>query len=205
VSTVLPIFQCPSTPNTERVDGIPGSNPWDSFAAVSDYAAINAVDGRLLTAGLVDNAGVGLLPKNQKPRFADVTDGLSNTIALAEDAGRPTLYRLGVAIGQVPSPIVNGGGWSRAATDITLNGTTYDGVLSPGPCALNCTNGEDATIYPHPYYGVQGTGSIYSFHPGGANFLFADGSVHFIQQGIDIRTIARLVTRSGGEIVTLEN
>jgi prepilin-type N-terminal cleavage/methylation domain-containing protein/prepilin-type processing-associated H-X9-DG protein len=201
VSIPIPIAQCPSTPNPDRVDGIPGSNPWDSFAAVMDYAAVNGVDPRLVTAGLVDNAGLGLMPKNAKPQFRDVTDGLSNTIALAESAGRPIVYINGQRVGSPPSPLVNGGGWARAATDITLNGTTYDGLFSPGPCAMNCTNGTDAEIYPDPYYGVQGTGSIYSFHPGGANFLFADGSVHFLQQTIDIRNLARLVTRNGGEIV----
>ena len=37
--------------------------------------------------------------------------------------------------------------------------------------------------------------------PGGANAVFADGSVHFLKAGIDIRVFARLVTRAGGEVV----
>jgi hypothetical protein len=31
--------------------------------------------------------------------------------------------------------------------------------------------------------------------------LFADGSVHFLKAGIDIRVLARLATRAGGEVV----
>ena len=42
---------------------------------------------------------------------------------------------------------------------------------------------------------------IYSFHPGGANTAFADGSVRFLKTGLDIRVLARLVTRAGGEVV----
>jgi hypothetical protein len=37
----------------------------------------------------------GLLPKNTKSRLADVIDGLSNTIAFAESAGRPHVYKRG--------------------------------------------------------------------------------------------------------------
>src|SRR5438094_828424 len=80
-----------------------------------------------------------------------------------------------------------------------LNGLTLDGTTSPGPCAINCANGEQIVAYPDPVYGVQGNGAVYSFHPGGANHAFADGSVHFIQENIDIRVYARLVTRASGE------
>jgi prepilin-type N-terminal cleavage/methylation domain-containing protein/prepilin-type processing-associated H-X9-DG protein len=202
VSTPITILQCPSTPNPERVDGIPESNPWDSFAAVTDYAAINNVDSRLVSAGLVDVGGKGLLLKNEETRIGDVTDGTSNTIALTESAGRPELWRLGTLVGQLPDVRTNGGGWARAATDITLNGLTADGVMSPGPCAVNCANGEEVTVYPDPVYGVNGNGSPYSFHPGGLNNLFADGSVHFINQSVNIKVFSALVTRAAGEIVS---
>jgi len=126
---------------------------------------------------------------------------MSNTIAVTESAGRPQIWRLGQPVGAPPSSYTNGGGWSRPASDITLNGLTKDGVSSPGPCALNCANGEVETTYPDPYFGTNGNGDIYAFHSGGANFLFGDGSVHFIAQAIDIRVLARLVTRDGGEAV----
>jgi prepilin-type N-terminal cleavage/methylation domain-containing protein/prepilin-type processing-associated H-X9-DG protein len=202
-SVRLSVLECPSTPSPERQDGIPESIPWTQVVACTDYAAVNGVDPRLFTAGLVDKADKGMLPKNEKPRIADIIDGTSNTIALLESAGRPKLYRLGQPIGDLPVPRVNGGGWSRAANDITLNGLTADGVLAPGPCAINCANGEDfSSQYPDPYYGVQGTGAPYSFHTGGINIAFADGSVRFVQQNISIRTMGQLVTRAGGEVVT---
>jgi prepilin-type processing-associated H-X9-DG protein len=43
---------------------------------------------------------------------------------------------------------------------------------------------------------------VYSFHSGGANHVFADGSVHFIKQSMDIRIFVKLLTRAGGDIVT---
>ena len=53
--------------------------------------------------------------------------------------------------------------------------------------------------YPHPFYNVDGTGQIYGFHTGGVNALFGDGSVRFLHQNINIRVVAALVTRNGGE------
>jgi prepilin-type processing-associated H-X9-DG protein len=136
-----------------------------------------------------------------KVTFADIDDGLSNTIAVTESAGRPQVWRLGHPVGSPPDTYTNGGGWSRPASDITLNGLTADGVSSPGPCALNCANGEVETTYPDPYFGVNGNGDIYAFHSGGANFLFGDGSVHFIGQHVSIRILGALVTRGGGETI----
>jgi prepilin-type processing-associated H-X9-DG protein len=71
----------------------------------------------------------------------------------------------------------------------------------PGPVAINATNGQQQTVYPDPYYGVDGTGAVFGFHPGGVNTLFVDGSVHFVNQNIDIRAFAALVTRAGGEVL----
>jgi prepilin-type processing-associated H-X9-DG protein len=141
--------------------------------------------------------------KNKPIGFAEILDGLSNTILVTESAGKPNLWRLGKQVGQAPNPLVNGGGWCRPASEIAvLAGSSADGVVIPGQYAINYTNGDDGTTYPHPYYGTDGTGQIYSFHPGGANALFVDGSVQFIKQTIDIRVLGRLVTRQGGETVS---
>ena len=42
-----------------------------------------------------------------------------------------------------------------------------------------------------------------SRHPGGANFLMADGSVHFLSESIDFKLYNHLGTRDGGEAVQL--
>ncbi len=191
---------CPSSPQPDRLDGKPEA--WSELVAVTDYGATSHVAQRLYLAGLIENYGPGAMPKNEaRPRFADVTDGLSNTIFIGESAGRPKLYRLGKPVGAPPSPRVNGGGWARAASAFSIEGLTGDGTSSPGPCAINCANGEDYSVYPDPYYGRDGNGAFYAFHSGGANALFGDGSVHFLQQGISIRNLAALVTRGGGEVV----
>jgi len=51
---------------------------------------------------------------------------------------------------------------------------------------------------------VDGTGQVYSFHPGGVNVLFVDGSVRFVRESITFQTFAAIVTRSAGEVAFLD-
>lgn len=206
VSTQLNVFQCPTSTPKNRLDDRPengAAGTWTPFVAVGDYGATTHVGAGLLTAGLVDVAGSGIMPKNSTPTFGEVLDGLSNTILIAESAGRPNLWRKGNLIGTPAAQRVNGGGWCRAATDFSIEGFTADGTVSPGPYAINVTNGETPTTYPNdPKYGNNGSGAVYSFHPAGANVVFGDGSVHFIKDNIDIRIFAHLVTRAGNEKIS---
>ena len=116
----------------------------------------------------------------------DVTDGVSNTIAVGEqklypsavDAGHPTRY-------PTPTGIASGPFFSWMSPFSLLS--TVRGI--------NTVDLDD--IDWNSYY-FQGFGS---YHPGGANFLFADGSVHFVQETIDLWTFGRLGHRSDGEVV----
>ncbi|MCU0963253.1 MAG: DUF1559 domain-containing protein [Pirellulaceae bacterium] len=204
VSRRIDNLLCPSSPRPNRLDGLPEASPWTpDVNACTDYSPTIGVDERLVTAGLVDRAGSGMLPKNQTPTLGDVTDGLSYTILYAESAGRPYLYRKNVLVNEdLTVQRVNAGGWARPASDFSVDGSSYDGLTFPGPCAINCTNGENAAgvTFPLPYYGSEGTGEAYAFHTGGANVAMGDGSVRMISDTIQVREFARLVTRNGGEL-----
>jgi prepilin-type N-terminal cleavage/methylation domain-containing protein/prepilin-type processing-associated H-X9-DG protein len=204
-SKPIKIFQCPSTPEPNRLDGDPQPPAvWTPVVAVTDYAAVAGVDPTLaaLYPGQIQ-ASPGILVRNDRATIAAVTDGLSNTIMVAESAGRPQVYRRGHSFGSPPAERVNGGGWARPASDFDVKGSTPDGASVPGSCALNCTNGLDvgSRPFPDPVYGINGTSETYSFHVNGANVLMGDGSVRFISAGVDIVTFAALGTRAGGEAV----
>jgi prepilin-type N-terminal cleavage/methylation domain-containing protein/prepilin-type processing-associated H-X9-DG protein len=205
--TKISSLLCPSSPKDDRTDGIPEISPWvANVNAVTDYSPTIGVDPRLRTLGLVDYAGAGVLPKNGKPKLADVTDGLSNTILYAESAGRPFLYQRGAKLVSEDPTLarVNAGGWARPASDFTIDGATKDGSLIPGSYPINSTNGDNAAglTFPLPYYGSEGTSEIYAFHPGGANVLLGDGSVRFVKDTTGIKIVAALVTRAGREVVS---
>jgi prepilin-type N-terminal cleavage/methylation domain-containing protein len=204
VSQRLKLLECPSVPNAGRLDGAPESN-WEPVVASGDYAAIYGVDSQLVSRGYAAVAGEGAISKTQKLKFGDFPDGLSNTLHVTESAGKPSVYRQGKVVGAYPNPRLNGGGWCRPASEIpSLFGTTADGLTSPGPIAVNATNGIAQTTYPDPVYGIDGTGQVYGFHSGGVVALRVDGSVHFIRQSIDIRAFAAHVTRNGGEALNNE-
>ena len=200
VAHLLKNFWCPSTPELDRYDDTHGLfAKYGTKGACGDYAPTWGVAQALVTLKLIDppadcaisgnfQSGPityyrGILVPNQMTRFADITDGTSHTIMLTEDAGRPRLWQAGTA---GPDQAVAGGPWAGFNTGIIVQGSTFDGMSQPGPCAINCTNDHE----------------VYSSHPGGANAVFADGHVHFLQKDMSIQALAALVTRAGGEVTS---
>jgi prepilin-type N-terminal cleavage/methylation domain-containing protein len=132
--TVLTAFICPSNPKGSLLDGDPDPNTTPSgYAAnmvgITDYspnkgvnagAALSLQSGVL--TGLFDDPTTSgaslhqyypcLLPQNVDAQLADCSDGLSNTIAYVEAAGRPAVFRKGPKQqGSLPTARINGGGW----------------------------------------------------------------------------------------------
>ena len=195
-SQKIKIFQCPSAANSERRDGDPQTNVWD-IVAVTDYAAVTGV---AVYANAPGAGQPGIMQKNFTIRIAGVTDGLSNTLLVVESAGRPQIYRNGKPYGTSPSQKVNGGGWSRPASDLEFAPSTPDGsTYVSGTVAVGATNGFDYPTYNMAPFGTEGTSQPYSFHSGGVNALFGDGSVRFIRSSVSVATFSALTTRNGGE------
>jgi prepilin-type N-terminal cleavage/methylation domain-containing protein/prepilin-type processing-associated H-X9-DG protein len=184
------VLQCPSARQDRIGQGAidPLMNP--GVGSCTDYAPTQRIDPLLIQSGLisarVDTTGV-MCNEVEWPamkvtaRVEDIIDGTSHTIIVAEDAGRPTPWRMGQSF----RGYVKGGPWASAPNGISLKGYTPASGQSPGACAINCTNDKE----------------VYSFHPRGANAVFADGSVRFLKSSMTIQVLAALITRAGGEVV----
>ncbi len=206
ISTVVNSFICPSS-GTEPVDrngsssiplsALTGSNlnATGFHAAISDYAVNDGIEPRVWQAGFADppsssslpDSGKikGLLYGNKLRKISEVRDGLSNTFLIAEDCGRPELNVLGNTVGGY----VAGGGWADWESDYSTHGyVASDPAQSRPNCHTNCTNDNED----------------YSFHPGGANKLFGDGSVRFIKQSMSMRVFARALSFQGGEVISAD-
>jgi prepilin-type processing-associated H-X9-DG protein len=135
----------------------------------------------------------GALRQNGKTSITEIADGTTNTTLYSESGGRDQYWVHGrVTTGAVSTGPI----WADADNRLTVTGTdptATDSTASAasagktaGTCVMNCDNQQ---------------GDIYSFHTGGANILFADGSVRFVRDSITLNTLAALVTKSGGEVV----
>jgi prepilin-type N-terminal cleavage/methylation domain-containing protein/prepilin-type processing-associated H-X9-DG protein len=195
IQTYLKLFNCPSTPEQPRVDTTIASQP-----SCGDYHAVNAIKwfvgvncfGYTMTKNTDpdDPRLVGAMMRNRMTRVAEVADGTSNTVLVAEDAGRPTYYN---SFLEIVAPIPGSqGGWADPNGAFSIDGSNPDGrnddtgAIIPGPCPINCSNNSE----------------VYSFHTNGAHVVFADGSVHFLNANMNLCTLAALVTRAAGEVVT---
>jgi prepilin-type N-terminal cleavage/methylation domain-containing protein/prepilin-type processing-associated H-X9-DG protein len=197
VGIPLKVMQCPSAEADRFEDATFERSNVNVRAACGDYGAIGNVDSALVTAGwlpgpLPDKPNAVLVTVNatvHATRLTDITDGTSQTMMVGEIAGRPTHYITGhITVPPDPSSPVYGSGWADWDNGFQIHGAQPDGRTEIGPCAVNCTNNK----------------GIYSFHPGGANVLFADGSVHFLRDGTSIQVVAALATRAGGEVIPEE-
>jgi prepilin-type N-terminal cleavage/methylation domain-containing protein/prepilin-type processing-associated H-X9-DG protein len=130
----------------------------------------------------------GAMRQNGPTKILELSDGTSNTILYSEAAGRSQQCYTGRKCVPYDPTVVTGQIWADSDNRITVTGSSADGTGSfgSGPCVMNCNN-------------LQG--DIYSFHSGGANVVFADGSVRFVKDGVNINTLAALVTKGGGEII----
>ncbi|MDR3632473.1 MAG: DUF1559 domain-containing protein [Isosphaeraceae bacterium] len=161
----------------------------------------------------------GLLAKGFT-RVQQVGDGLSHTIAIAEDAGRDSRFVSPYTEGYV-SPadtadarsgsLVPAGNrrywrWAEADASFGVSGQVNN-PAKPERALQSYPSGAQTTVNGFNVAGTNGGANdeIYSFHKGGANVVFGDGSVHFLSDGTNLKVLRALVSRAGGEAVSDED
>ncbi len=153
-------------------------------AAPSSYAATVGWDGD----DVDDPTGSGVFYRNSRTRFTDITDGTSQTVMIGERAWAQTH-----------------GIWAGAPNAaITRPGirNPWQNATAPAPCLVLVHN-NFVNILTDSDGGLD---DFSSKHSGGANVLFADGSVHFIHDitadGPNRWDFWALGTRANNDVVT---
>jgi len=209
VRNTIPIFLCPATPH-----GSPRAVGTEQPVYPSDYASCSLIGPfrqTLFRNGWITprapankSGGQGdvsqhkfyrnmIVPDKQALaedshwggplRLIDVKDGLSNSWMFFEDAGRPFKYVENRRRGnpdETPKEPIGGAAWADRNANFWVKN------LCNGSQLMNCENSNE----------------IYSFHVGGANFLYGDGSVRFTSETIHPDAFVSRFTCNAGDLVS---
>jgi prepilin-type N-terminal cleavage/methylation domain-containing protein len=170
------LITCPSVPagrTGKYVNDYPVSDYIDSYAL--PVLVPNYYMGTQLFRGFWARPTGTVNFEKDVTTMASITDGLSSTFMIFEDAGRPDFYVDATFQGSFPASNEQ---WTDPQNKITVQ------VICNSTQSINCNNGNE----------------VFSFHPGGSCFLFGDGSVHFLSERIAPTTFGALYTRAGGEV-----
>ncbi|QDT65257.1 DUF1559 domain-containing protein [Calycomorphotria hydatis] len=177
---IVVAFQCPSDPQSDfrcnRTSGINNGGVTDDLGRTNMSGVADSQDWACNTSGggwgRLD--GDGTLVNANNLKFKDITDGLSNTIMVAE--------------------ITGGVSGSNECQNWVCSNHTDAGHGINGP---NTVPGGVTNWVRNDRERLMG---FSSYHVGGCHCLLADGSVQFVSENVDDATLQAQATRAGGEV-----
>ncbi|XZE56295.1 DUF1559 domain-containing protein [Planctomycetaceae bacterium SH139] len=224
VTTIEPTYFCPSD-TADAIHQYPFITPFgipagDRYATASYAHSIGWHDGIGYTPDYRARPvrpESGYAAYNFWPPLSAVRDGTSNTFFVGDAAsGQPMCSGLGCdvpldsAVGENTSVF----GWlvgGANKSSFFAGGFRYSGSLGSTVERLNKLPVTDSfhseadrhNFTPSWQGGPHRTSNFRSFHPGGGNFGFLDGSVQFMADTIDMAVYRSLSTIQGGEVASL--
>ncbi|MCI0376204.1 MAG: DUF1559 domain-containing protein [Gemmataceae bacterium] len=192
----IAILLCPSDGGTKTI--APGSVHYSPDGTAGRVTAVKTNYDFITQANGVNrynwwrNTTIGtryIFGENSDTKLVTILDGTSNTLLMGEQTldlfnGVTTgwSYAGWVSVGIDPV-----GAWNVTFPPRGLNIWNYNNNPSP----LNNQRGRRASWY-----------NAASLHTGGVNFVFADGSVRFIPESIDIPNLTRMSRMADGETIS---
>jgi prepilin-type N-terminal cleavage/methylation domain-containing protein/prepilin-type processing-associated H-X9-DG protein len=198
-ANTIKILLCPSDGGTKTI--APGSVHYSPDGTAGRVTAVKTSYDFIAQATGVNRynwwrgATTGsqyMFGENSETTFASVLDGTSNTMMMGEQTldlfngvTSGWSYAGWVSVGIDPV-----GAWNVTFPAQGLNIWNYNNNTS----GLNNQRGRRASWY-----------NAASLHPGGVNFVFADGSVRFVKQTTDVPNLTRMARMADGEVITATN
>jgi prepilin-type N-terminal cleavage/methylation domain-containing protein/prepilin-type processing-associated H-X9-DG protein len=184
-STVVKTFLCPSDTGIQQTT-------WTNKGILYTFGA-NSYGGNAGTISFYVSSMTndGIFYINSKVTLPGITDGTSNTIMFGERKRKDDVYNA------IYDDFQNRSGWAWANSlpgfDYLFGTQVPINWLMP-PSAI--ANKDAGFVFEDERFNAYG-----SFHTGGANFCFADGSVRFLPDSTPLTVLQPLGTRSGGEVI----
>jgi prepilin-type N-terminal cleavage/methylation domain-containing protein/prepilin-type processing-associated H-X9-DG protein len=196
--TVIPAYRCPTMDQPLHVtnQGIARRVPVSYRAVAGTLISADDETSRPPGYDASEYRGLenwpldGMMFGSSSVRAADVRDGMTNTLLVGESATRANYTKDGEAMDYwaMFSPQIRE--WKNG----TRVGTEFSEAAGAAVAPLN-------SVWHRPdLHGALIELSFGSWHPGGATFSLADGSVHFLADSIDMTAYRALATRKGREV-----
>ncbi|MEM9588702.1 MAG: DUF1559 domain-containing protein [Planctomycetota bacterium] len=201
VAKTIPMLVCPSNPEGRDLvelsffPNIYATPTEKQYSGITDYFGVDSIENHDLLGdypheekGLNSRIwGLSDPPQGDYKNFADVQDGLSNTLFMIEKAGGDSVYHRGKYITEQPY-FYSAWAGPNGTELYTVDCESPWNFPTPGGDFINCRNNHTA----------------YSFHTGGVNVLMCDGSVHFLSEDMDFPNFRRMVLHNDREVFEWE-
>jgi prepilin-type N-terminal cleavage/methylation domain-containing protein/prepilin-type processing-associated H-X9-DG protein len=220
------LFLCPSSPNYGSYNTPPDPNDPVATATGTHYGRTDfgaTVYTDIDPSGKPQPGAPPATPARNKLSRVDgmlargftmvgqVTDGLSNTVAIGEDAGRDPYF---------VSPYTEsyvGPNQTNATRPVPPGSRRFHRWAEPD-CAFGVSGrpnnryhpDRETTAYANPATAVTagsnaGAGDeLYSFHAQSVNVLMGDGSVRSLKDSVGLVVLRALISRAGGEVTSAD-
>ncbi|SIO59540.1 prepilin-type N-terminal cleavage/methylation domain-containing protein/prepilin-type processing-associated H-X9-DG domain-containing protein [Singulisphaera sp. GP187] len=216
--TVVSLFLCPSDGQKLQFSGYTGAEVvGTNYVAGFGTGLLTYYDPAFLSDGV--------FWFGSQTRFANMTDGTSNTLAMSECLLGSGTDQSG-PLATIPKPlrpmanasaghsrVLNSpGGVSPALTDADAPAATNWRGDRGSPWIWGQANATLFNTYlspnsssPDTFSHNRGWFAARSNHPGGVNVVFCDGHVQFVKNTVNVATWRGLSTRGGGEVISADS